>query len=507
MPTKKQDKVEDDIRLSLVSSHTSRNLDGSGTSTVKSSIVGLGAVGSFIVGATTYIKDKKFINCFADKIVDPLTREDTYYVTKRPGFAVLNTPEVGSVATAVKVWSVNADKVISAFGSTNSNLYDGVTLLGAVTGQVVSIDETLIGTTAYLVVPTTSNKAYYSTGTTFTEITDTAFPSNASRTITGNFVFIDGYAFIMDTGGRIYNSDLNSITAWTEDSYISANMYPDTGIGLARYKNMIVAFSKETVEFFYNSGETPGSPLSRYESGFVHFGCLNQYSYTQIEDTVAWISSSDRSGLSVYLLEGVQPKKISTAYIDSQLAQATTASTFMTAARLVGKTFIVITSSAGTFVYCVEDNMWHEWLSQVPLWHHMSGTTSGSRVIYSVSRSDTGGKVFSIDPATLVYTDNGVEFLMLLQTTKFDNNTIKFKFLNKLSLVGDTASATNSMSISWSDNDYVTFSTPRTIDLNSNNPYLMNCGKFRRRAFRFNNVTANPVRLEAIELQIKQGIH
>ena len=506
---KRSTQAEDIVRLPLVSPYNTRILDSTNIATNTSSIVGIGVVGTMIVGqSSSALKDKKFINCFAEKVTNNITGGIQYYVSKRPGFASYSTPANGNIGTTVKVWSVNGDKVISAFGATNSTIYDHTTSLGAITGKANFIEETLIGTTPYIVIPSTDNTAWYSTGGAPTLINDADFPGNAGRTITGNFVFVDGYAFIMDTGGRIYNSDLNSVTAWTTASYISANMYPDNGIGLARYKNMVVAFGRETIEFFYNSGQNPvGSPLSRYDQGFMHIGCLNQFSYTQIEDTIAWVSASDKSGVGVYMLDGLNPHRISTPAIDSQLSLVGSSSVYATSAKIVGKTFLIITCSSTTFVYIVEDDMWHEWSSSVALWHTLSGTSAGSRVVYATSRASTTGKVFIVDPMNIVYTDNGYAFTMTLQTAKFDADTINWKFLNKLSLVADTTPTTNTMAIQWSDDDYQTWSTARNVDLTNNSPYIMNCGKFRRRAFKFTNSINNPVRLEAVELQLKTGIH
>jgi Phage stabilisation protein len=501
--------TEDIIRIPLVSPYNTRNLDLSNNSSTGNGLVGVGVVGVMVVGATgTSVKDKKFINCFAEMVLDRMTQVPKYYVTKRPGWASYVVPAAGQLGTAIKVWAVNVDKVISAFGSTNSTVYDGVTSLGAITGKVIAFEETAISGTPYMVMSSTDNTAWYTTGGAPTQITDVDFPGNAGRTITGGFVFVDGFAFIMDTGGRIYNSDLNSIVNWTAGSFQTANMYPDNGVGLARYKNMIVAFGKETVEFFYNSGQNPvGSPLDRYEQGFVHFGCLNQYAYTQLEDTVAWVSASDRSGLAVYMLDGLQPKRISTPYIDTQLAFMGTDSIFVSSAKLVGKTFVTVAGTATTFVYVVEDDMWHEWTGPATLWHHITGTSAGTRLLFSISRSDTGGKIFTIDPSNLTYQDNALPYTMTCQTTKFDGETMNFKFLYKLSMIADTTPTVNALTIVWSDDDYQTWSAGRTIDLNSNNPYIMNCGRFRRRAFKFVNSVNNPVRLEAMELQVKTGIH
>ncbi len=85
--------TEDIIRLPLVSTYNTRNLDSTNLSTTASALVGIGIVGVLTVGTTqSAIKDKKLINCFAEKIDNKLTGTSEYYVTKRPGCAVRNTP-------------------------------------------------------------------------------------------------------------------------------------------------------------------------------------------------------------------------------------------------------------------------------------------------------------------------------------------------------------------------------------------------------------------------------
>jgi hypothetical protein len=476
--------------------------------------VGLGVVGIMIVGATsTALKDKKFINCFPEKISSPLTGQSKTYVTKRPGWAALNTPAAGQLATALTVWSVSNDEVISAFGSTNSTIYSGTSSLGAITGMATGFAETILAGTANLLIPSTNNTAwFYPAGGALTQIVDADFPGNvAGQTITGNFVIMDGFAYIMTTSGRIYNSDLNSISSWTSASFREANMYPDKGIGLARFKNLLVAFGKETVEFFYNSGQNPvGSPLDRYEQGFVHFGCLNQYSFTQLEDTLAWVSASDRSGIGVYILDGLQPKRISTPAIDTQLSLVNTNSVFMGSLKIVGKTFIVITTSSTTFVYCVEDEAWHEWLcgnNGQPAWHHISGTSSGTRLVYSASRSMSDGKIYIINPGALQYADDSSVINMIIQSGKFDGDTINNKFVNRVTVVGDQTATSALVTISWSDDDYQNFTNGRTVDMSTPCPSLKNVGKFRRRAWKISNQTNVPIRIEALEFELRQGIH
>jgi hypothetical protein len=61
------------------------------------------------------------------------------------------------------------------------------------------------------------------------------------------------------------------------------------------------------------------------------------------------------------------------------------------------------------------------------------------------------------------------------------------------------------LQISYSDDDYMTFSTPRSVDLSQSRPRLDRCGSFHRRAFKLSHVSNTSMRLEALEPQIEQG--
>ena len=104
-----------------------------------SGVVGIGIVGIMVVGAapSAVDKDERYINCM-------LTKEGAkQYIVKRPGVAALNTPASGNIGSAILVWtgSASGTAVISAFGATNSTIYNGTTSLGAVTGKSRSITQ------------------------------------------------------------------------------------------------------------------------------------------------------------------------------------------------------------------------------------------------------------------------------------------------------------------------------------------------------------------------------
>lgn len=504
--------LEEPVRVPLVGSSNIRYYYNADANAAASGIVGSGIVGTMVVGAvsSSVTKDQRFINAIPDRVIDPLTESIKFYVYKRPGFVEHSQPENGSVGSAIKIWTGQGSgaKVISAFGATNSTIYDGETSLGAITGKARDITETLVGTTPTIVIPSDDSSAwYYQEGGSLTEITDVDYPGNATLTTVGTFVHMDGYSFIMTDSGRIYNSDLNSISAWSSTSFLSAQMYPDQGIGLARYKDLIVAFGKETMEFFKNVGNATGSPLQRVPEAFTKIGALSANAITQLEDNIAWAASTDTGSVSIYMLDGYKPVRISDNSIDIRLTNRVITNIYLSAVKMLGKTFVFVVSGSNTFVYCVEDKMWHQWSGTTILWHRWAANTTSTTALYSISCTGTDGKVYVCNPVATTHSDDGTSFEFYVQTSKLDMKTERRKFIHRLTVVGDNTTNSTNLSISWSDDDYETWSTARTVDLSSDRKYLTNLGQCRRRAFRFTNTSTEPIRLEALEFELGKGMH
>jgi hypothetical protein len=475
--------------------------------TTASGVVGIGVVGSMIVGNIIAAGgDQRFINVIFDSIKNPVTGNKTTYVSKRPGFASHITPASGQFGSALRAWARNSDKLISAFGSLNSTIYDGTTSLGAITGVAKFIDELEVGSTSTLGISSTDNTLWYlqPAGVPIL-VADADFPGNAGLTITGRCISMNGYNFIMTTDGKIYNSDLNSITSWQSTSFLSAQMYPDAGIGLARYKNQIVALGKETLEFFHITDNSTGSPLAPTDQGFIRLGCASQYGYTVMEDTFAWCSATDRGGVSVYMLDGFQAKKVSNPQIDSQLAIAGPNTLRINCLKVFGKTLIIVHANSICFVYDVEDEIWCEWSSTTSLWYDITCTIGSDWRVYSISNVNTSGKIFIINPTQITYQDNSLSYSMLIQTSKVDFGTTKRKFYHRLTVVGDRPTTSAVSVISWSDDDYRSFFSGYALVLTDNRAHLTRMGSAFRRSWVFFDNNNMAVRLEALELDYTEA--
>lgn len=164
-----------------------------------------------------------------------------------------------------------------------------------------------------------TSKAYIiDTANVLAEIVDVDYPN---ATAIGAFVSVDGYLFVMTNTGRIYNSDLGAPLSWTSTNFLTASISPDKGRGLAKYKNQVVAFGNNSVEFFFNAANPTGSPLARTEQAVITgVGCIDAKTIVEIQDTIYWVSGGGNVSNGVYKLENFRPKKISNDAIDQTIS-------------------------------------------------------------------------------------------------------------------------------------------------------------------------------------------
>lgn len=469
-----------------------------------SGIVGSGIVGLMIVGKTSdsSAKDQRFVNCYSETITDPVTGKPDVYCVKRPGFATSITTGASAIANAILIWTGQGSgtKVISAFGATNSTIYDSTTSLGAITGKATGITETFVSATPTLTISSSDQTAwYYDTGVgVATKITDGDFPGNASYTLAGTFSHMDGYACILTTDGKLWASDLNSVTAWTANSYGSTNSYADKGVASIRHRNFIMCFGTESVEFFHNAGLTP-FPLARVPSMTQKVGCVGADAVAQIADTTFWVGSSPQGGLSVFQYDG-GIGRISTPEIDSILILAGASNITLTTIRFYGRSFVVVKASAVALVYCIEEKQWSEWTSSTAPWWKIVGTSVGGTMVnYCISNTLTSGIVYSMNQAAIVYSDAGASYTATMQLDSNDLGTTNRKFWESLRIVADIQSTASPIELSYSDDDYVTTTVWGNLDLANNLPVARRLGSSRRRAWILNHSSDTAMRIRMLE--------
>ncbi len=201
--------------------------------------------------------------------------------------------------------------------------------------------------------------AYYYNGLSVVRITDPDYPAS---TVFG-VVYLDGYIFVMNTLGQIFNSDLAAPTSWSALSFISANAEADAAVALVRQLNYVVAFKAYSTEFFYDAGNATGSPLSKVLNALLEIGCASAGSIAFSDNTVYFMANSRQKGRSIMKMEGYTPKYISNQYIDRILNADTLSEVYAFVVKTNGHFFYVLTlvNSGITLVLDEATNEWHRW--------------------------------------------------------------------------------------------------------------------------------------------------
>jgi len=117
-------------------------------------------------------------------------------------------------------------------------------------------------------------------------------------------------------------------------------------------------------------------------------------------------------------------------------------------------------------------------------------------------QDSTTGTVYTMSTGT--YQDNSAPIKLDIRTSKFDGGNNKWKYFAKYELIGDKVDGT--AYIRHSDDDYQSWSKYRAVDLSAQRAQIYRCGRGRRRAYEIINYDNLPIRLEAMEVTVTEGV-
>lgn len=417
------------------------------------------------------------------------------------GAIVWKTPTSVSAFNASTIWLVGGDAVTGSqiyratLNVTRASSYSPST--GATTTE--QWQSTTQNAGQYLVWKNTAD-AWVFYNDALQKITSSNYPQS---TVSG-VANLDDTVYVMDAAGVIYGSNLSDPFTWSSLNYITADYEPDTGIAIAKYGQSIVALKSTTTQFFYDAGRFPGSPLLPIVSANCRVGCVSANTVVSLHDNLLWVARTQQRGRFVAMLNGTTPVAVSTPAVDRILdAWFPTSQDTATAVRTNGHTFYFLTlgNSNLTLVYDLGEKQWWIARSLITFGNKLGASnyvTDGSQ---DYLQDAALGILYRFDPAT--YQDAGIEIDVTADGTLVDNNTNKRKFCGSLTVIGDrTGTSPNNATVSWSDDDGQTFSSGYTVDLTKPRPKVPRVGSFRRRRFKVTHSSNNPMRLEALELEI-----
>jgi hypothetical protein len=423
-----------------------------------------------------------------------------------------------SVSTADVVTPINARQILSVLVTNGGSGYVTPTAGfsgGGGSGAAATVQET--GGVITSVTVTNVGSGYTSaptctiTGAPGVNATTTVYLSGFPTPHQTTPQFMDGYMFLPKSStGNIFNSYLDDPTKWDSSNYINAEMYPDNIVAIQRQNNQLIALGDHSTEFFYDAANATGSPLSRNDTTTIQIGTCAPYAVSDNERNTIYITQSKTGGRSVWMLTGFVPSRISDEHVDRILELETTPTNIRGfTIRTLGHYLYVINLPVAdrTLVYDLDEKVWSEWSSYASSAHHVFGfnymadDTTGKPVMLQ----NATGVIARFDPA--VYQDISTSIYTEVVLPRFDAGTMVRKFMDGIYIIGDTTADAQTLNIKWSDDDQVTYSATRTFSLGSKDDNISQCGAFRRRSHTVWHTGNSALRLEALEITYRKGVH
>lgn len=440
------------------------------------------SVGSLSPGSPTYIT-QAFISGETYFLISDGGSGGCYYLTASAG----NDSSPTFTAT-----TVNGSPILTNVSST-TNVFVGQALSGAgipAGARVQSIDSaTQITMTA---AATASAGPVTITFTQLAKIISSAFPSS----VAGAFAFLGGFAFIMSSDGKIYNSAINNINSWSANDYIPGTQtgsLSGNGQGVVRVKDRIFGMYSGSNELFYNAGNPSNSPLSRVANSLSNIGI---YDFATCGDYVFFMGAPAGEQLvNCYIMSEAGVKEISPPPVSRNISQGmgTPSAAFLSGGRMAGLDFFFLqyTSFSVSWMYCVQTNKWFE-TGLAANYLFSGGPLSGG--LYAVSLADS--VLYKVNSS--IYQDGGVAFTMVSQTQPYVLNKGKAFTIRSVELLADNQSS-GSTTLKISGDDYANFTTIGSFDLTSTRKRLYRCGYYKNHAiFKLEDAGNNAWRGQAL---------
>ena len=445
-------------------------------------------------------KDQLYKNVYLESMAQGSPVEKVAYkAVKRPGMSQHLTDTAGA-GRGMYGWK---DKLYSIIGN---DLYkDGVLIEGSLTNSTGLVSFTEQAVADLLIIKDGDKLITVTTGDAVTELTDEHIPTSLVQGV----VSLDTYIFVMNTTGEIYNSAADNVESWPESAFISNTAEADDGVALAKHRNYVMALNEWTTQFFYDAALIT-APLARVEGATHHIGCAAADTVWSDEDTVVWLSQTRSGGPKLSMMEGAQIKTVSIPAVDRILEkeEATLNTARGYAMRIAGHLFYILTlpTTDITLVYDMSMSMWYEWNTDTGSSENKFTCISHASINDKQYLLDEdNGKIYEMDLDK--YQDDGQDINVEIRTDPKDFGASTNKFCSRATIVCDRQTSTSALTVDWTDDDYITYSTARSVDMNKINPSMYAMGRFQSRAFRIKHVANTPLRIEGIELAIDMGYY
>lgn len=313
---------------------------------------------------------------------------------------------------------------------------------------------------------------------------------------------LNSRAHLANEISKVQSSDPGDPTAWDPLSYLFAYDRQQTPVAIARHLTFLLAFKSNSVEFFRDAGQAPGSPLLRVDNRKLDIGLASATALCELDGVLFWVSTTDSKRYSAHMLERGELKECASPSI-ARLFSGNTP-TVVYGFTYSGHTFFVCTSTVGGYsaVYDKQLGLWYFWqaLGQTYLpFRAVCFDPADGEVMF---QSFTGGTLYKLNKTAS--SDAGVGFDMDIYAPEFDAGTRLTKYLSKMYVVADQVPG-STLKLRVSDDNQQTWSDYREFNLAYDRPRLDECGSFYKRVFHFRHSGTQLCRIRGVELDLLPG--
>jgi hypothetical protein len=289
------------------------------------------------------------------------------------------------------------------------------------------------------------------------------FVSIANLPSANSACFLDGYIIFSVSDDRLFATALNDISLSALD-FTTAQVRADGLVRVVAVGQLLYAFGNRSCEVYQNAALAQGFPFVR--ASVIPIGLGSIFGIAGFEEgftgQVLFIGHDNR----VYQLAGYDAKRVSTPALERLIEAEPDKTVFESWVYTVGShSCFVVSCPRWTWVYDIEEGVWHERFSQGSLrWRATLSCFAFARWLVGDVKS---GAIYEMDEKT--YTDGGDPIRMILESsaTKAFPNRIgvpraDFDFIaGQGDQDGPFYTATDpKVSVSWSDDGGQTFGTP-----------------------------------------------
>jgi len=463
-------------------------------------------------------KDEDYLNMILESVRDIQLMDIRRHVMKRAGSTSYVSSVQSSPVRGMYYWT---DQNLIMYAVNQSvyayNVSNGTTTTMSYSSStnIFSTSSGDVGFTSYLyqngnvVIIVTDGTTLYQIDNTFTltKCTDANMPVPHLP----QPVFLDGYLNLVQANtANVYNSNSNNPLLWNASWFFTAEQQPGIIKRLCVIDNYLAVLTSNSVQYWWDAANATGSPYQLNPTPIKRINYIG--GFTQQGNEVYFLGQPQDGPITLFQLKDFNVQEISIPTISRYLNTAvlTTPSNNWVGAMVTmqGHSFYVVNADGLTYVCDIKHNYWTRWAFQgntnFNIGKAIRVTYSGlNTTVFSLASGDS--TIYRFD--TSLYQDNGVNFTASITTSRMEFNTMNNKFMARMTLVGDRSAQNSNMNISWTDDDYQTYSNPISVNLNQALPTVRQLGVFRQRAFLLSYSDNYPLRLLKLELAINKGNH